>query len=108
MEDLRIGRETLSRFGSVAFAAAAVEIVPASPARVAIIITAPTTGRPTVGDNGQVTLDSGPTFTQGAGALSLNIWDHGDIVRRPFWGIASAAGTIGFIETLFAREANGP
>jgi hypothetical protein len=104
MEDLRIGRRTSSRTGFQPINTVAAEIVPASPHRIALIITAPQAVRVTLGNNSQIVLDNGITITNAGGPLYLDLATHGDAVRLPWFGISTSAGVTGYIEVLLAEE----
>lgn len=78
----------------VTVAAAATEVVSGSEKRIALIFTGPNAGRITLGNSNAITLDNGHTISLTSGPLELTFERHGNLVKMPWWAIASAGGTL--------------
>ena len=101
MEDVKIGRDTLSQNYPFTTGVAARPVLSGSDKRVALILGSPLAGTITYLDGSGVV--SGLGFNVGAGQppLILTIQDNGDIVRHQWWAIADAAARLHCVgETL--------
>jgi hypothetical protein len=105
MEDIRIGRRSLSR--ELAFttpAAGALQVLGGSPNRIAIVLGAPLAGVLTYSTNSNPTTGLGINVTVGQDPVVLSIQDAGEIVTHQFWVIGDAAARVGaVIETILGE-----
>lgn len=69
----------------------AVALIPASPNRVALIVSAPPTNRFTLSLLGTAVLDQGVTLYPADPPLMFHVRDHGDIVTRAWSAISATA-----------------
>lgn len=93
MEDVRIGRSTVSADASPSIGTTATELVSASLDRYCLIISPPIAGQVTIGfDPNHVASGVGIVLASGADPLVLTIQEHGDMVRRA-WYAAVDTGT---------------
>lgn len=105
MEDVNIGRKTSSRMLNFAVVnTGSQEILPGSPYRYALIFTPPQAGRVTLTNESPAVLDIGMTLVSAGGPFAMTIQDHGDIVRKPWYAIASIAGTLNVIEVILTES----
>jgi hypothetical protein len=79
----------------------AIEITGPSPRRIAILFVPHNTARFSVSPESGVQIDTGLTLQFGGDVIELTVERHGDIVRRGWFAIASAATTkIAWLETF--------
>jgi hypothetical protein len=91
MEDVLIGRKTISADVTVVVDATPKMLVAASLDRYCLIISPPLAGQVTIGfDANHVTSGSGIVIPSGADPLVLTIQEHGDIVRRAIFAAVDA------------------
>jgi len=102
-ESYGAGAECLySSVKSTKLGTSAVLIVGPNEHRTALVFTPQFGGASyTIGTDASVTTTKGLTIEAGGGSLHLTAHEHGDIVKRGWWGVAGAVNTvIGYLETL--------
>lgn len=105
MEDVRIGRKSTAGESIKSVSQTSSMLLPQSPKRTAIIISAPTTGYITLSFNGPVVSGSGIIINALDTPLSLDIHHHGAMVKKEIYAIHSATTTnIGVWETSIEDE----
>lgn len=105
MEDYRIGRKTLSReLRFTTPAVGALQLLPGSPKRTAIVLGAPLTGTLTYSTDPNPVSGLGFNFSAGQVPLTLTIQDAGEIVTHQWWVIGDAASRVAaVVETNLAE-----
>jgi hypothetical protein len=101
MEDVSIGRNTLSSENAFVVGTSAVLLVSGSNERVALVLGAPNAGVVTYSTNPSPTFGQGINVSVGSGQFRLNITEDGDLVRKPWYAIADAAGRGIAIQQVF-------
>lgn len=105
MEDVRIGRETISSAAVVSVGAGAVaQVLPADPYRYALVLSAPASGTCTYSVNQAPGDGEGITFHAGGGPITLGIQEHGDLVRRAWYVYSSAANSLAVHTSSLRKE----
>jgi hypothetical protein len=104
MEDIRIGRKTLTSFQYVSVGVTASLIVKANPNRVSLTIGVPDSNPVVIGPDNSVSLTRGLGMFNTAGPFRFNIKDDGDWITRDIWGIGFAARSIGIIEGFLQEK----
>ena len=104
MEDVRIGRRSISQNYSFTTGVTAHQVLPGSDNRVSVILGSPLAGTITYFDEANPV--SGLGFNIGAGQppMVLNIQDHGDVVRHQWWAIADAAARVHAVGETILQE----
>lgn len=95
---------------SAAVGVAATQVVAASYTRKRLVFHPPASGRITISDSPNPTLDGGPTLIAGTPALIFDTDKDEEITTSPFYAIGSAAGlTLGITEVHWDKPiAFGP
>lgn len=105
MEDVRIGRKSTAGETIKSVSQTSSMLVGQSPKRIALLISAPNTGYITISFNGPVVSGSGIIINALGPPLSLNIHDHGAIIKKEIYVIHSATTTnVGVWETSLEDE----
>lgn len=91
MEDVRIGRKTMSRQHDFTATTTSQPLISGSDDRYAMILTAPLVGHVTYSLENPAVLGNGINLGVGDGAITISIQEHGDIVRRPWFIISDQA-----------------
>lgn len=104
MEDIRIGRETIAQELNLTVGVTAVNIIPASADRVGLIISSGAVNSIVLGFEQSLTTAFGIRLGALALPLMLNLRDHGEVVRKSIWAIASGAGTTFTVWQIFLRK----
>ena len=92
MEDIRLGRKTITNELPLTIGATAIEVAAAMPLRTTLVLGAPLTGQVTYSLNPNVTAGQGLNVQLGSSAVTLTIQDHGDMVRQTWYAIGSGVG----------------
>lgn len=105
-EDLKIARNTWTQITLVTGQAAPFVIVPYNNLRIGLEISTPHTGTVRVApDQPTITVNLGYLLSAALGNwLVRDIYQHGDIVRRPWWGFGSAANVMVVTETFVTDD----
>ena len=91
MEDVLLGRSTISADRTISVALTPQLILEASLDRYCVIISPPLAGQVTIGfDPNHVVSGGGIVLASGADPLVLTIQEHGDIVRRAIYAAVDA------------------
>jgi hypothetical protein len=93
MEDIAIGRYINVVRSVVNCLTTTTQLVQNNPKRVSLIIANGASTMLTVNDVTPVTSLVGMQTNSSLGDLRLNIWRHGNLVTRAFWGIKVSAAT---------------
>lgn len=104
MQDYIDGRKLKGTFRMVAMGAAAVLLAPANKNRVLLSIAAFSNTTVSLGPDSSVAINTGTGLTITGHDFELDIRKHGDLVTKELWGISSAPGTIGIIETFLYEQ----
>jgi hypothetical protein len=105
LQDIQLGRQTYSEQKTITAGSSAVELVSASPNRIALIISAPASNGVGLGFTNQVSTSNGLQLPSTQSPIILNIRDHGDIVRRQWWVVAGTNGvSISTISTYLIEQ----
>jgi len=92
-------------YGSVSVTASATEILPYSPNRTSYVISAPTSGRITLGFDNQVTDGTGIVLSAAGFPYQVPFSDYGDMARKAVYGIASPSTVVvGFMANYSQRK----
>lgn len=92
-ERLRMMVEAMAQQGfSAVTTAPGAPVIPANEKRLALIISPPASGNYTVSMNTAVVTGGGMLLFSTSSPLSLNIWDHGHMVRETFHIAHSVGG----------------
>ncbi len=94
MEDVRIGRLANFAESNVAVGVASAQVVAASPNCYALMFSPPAAGTVTLSTITPVVAGVGFSLNAGGLPLLLNIKDHGAMVTKAWFGIATGATTI--------------
>jgi hypothetical protein len=89
MEDIRIGRKSQSAHKNVGVTVNNLEIIGASPHRVALIFGNPASNNVFVSQDPQNLVLSGYMVNQTSGPLILRIEDWGQAITLPWFGVSS-------------------
>lgn len=105
MEDVRIGRKSLAGESIKSVSQTSSILLPQSPKRTAIVISAPVTGYITLSFNGPVVSGSGIIINALGSPFCLDIQKHGAMVKKEIHAIHSATTTnVGVWETSLEEE----
>src|SRR5437667_6532007 len=105
MEDIRLGRKTMSRVGFTNITSTGNLVIGPNPRRVALCFFSSQTRYFTISNNNPTTLFEGITIGVSGSPILLNIKDHGNCVCKAWYGIASAGSDdIGWIEAELVEE----
>jgi hypothetical protein len=107
MQDIQLGRQTYTSEISLSVGESAIELVSSSPNRIALIISAPSTGTITISTNPAVSANNGIILTSGIEPTILNIKDHGDIVRKRLYVIGSTTSITTTVISIILQEQKG-
>ena len=106
-EDMTIGHESKSQPTVIAVPAAAVQLVMASPNRIALVF-----GNPSIGAVGITTLQptaatDGMQLTPTSPPIMLNIRDHGDLVQRSWFAFGTVPLNMTVWEVFQGKTCDG-
>jgi hypothetical protein len=105
MEDVRLGRKTRGNDGTVALTAGSTNALPFNLKRFSLILSAPVSGRYSVGFGVTAVLDSGLTLQAGGPPVVLGVKDHGAFVTDVINVIHSVGGvSAGFHEESLMED----
>jgi len=109
LEDIRLGRKTYGKvttFRKPQPAAFAFLFIPASPDRVALVISGLSDRNLWVANDNSVVADRGILISQTTGPLYLDIKTHGSVVQKEWWGFdnLNLGGVWTFIESYFGED----
>lgn len=76
------------------------KILAASPTRIAILFGTGVNGNLHVSLDPGMASNEGISLANGRSPYSLNIWDHGEMVRRDWYGWSDTSETLTIIETF--------
>jgi hypothetical protein len=108
MDDVRIGRRTLSRNVSVVLAAGIKLILPGNPARFSIVFCGPQAGQVACSTDPNVVALAGLQFITNSAPVMLTIQEHGDLVRQAWYAFSSGGATaMTIFETILQEGSNG-
>ena len=106
MEDVQIGRETLSADVTLVVSTSSTLLASASPNRYCLIISPPIAGRVTIGMDSNHVVDAvGLVLAAGCDPLVLTVQEHGELCRKAWYG-AVDAGTrnVGIAWSILERN----
>ena len=105
MEDIRLGRKTISRFVTVNVDSTSILIVKGDPNRIALTFFPPPTNLYYVNSRKAAATGTGAPILSTAHELTLTIQDHGDAVRGEWYAIAPvAAVNVNYLETVLLEQ----
>lgn len=105
MEDVRIGRKTLSRSATVPVGTGVGVLVPANKDRYTLIISAPETNPLWLTWEPAAAAGTGIRIAAGSPPVMLSIQEHGALVRGPIYAsIPLGAETITFAESILEQQ----
>jgi hypothetical protein len=99
MEDIRIGRRAASAADLVTIGTVSVEVAPASPDRIYLVLGPPDSGVLTYSVKSPVVTAQGLNVASGQAPIELDIRVHGQLVTKAWFGIHSAA-----VKTIFIGQ----
>lgn len=95
IEDVRMGRKTVSFMAIVSIPAGGVrQVLPADPFRYSLTLSAPSSGSLTFSINQNPGDGEGIVFHQGSGPVTLTIQNDGDLVRRAWYAYSVNAVSV--------------
>ncbi len=104
-DDRQYGRNSGSRYASQAVGTTAVPLCQPNLDRLAIIISAPSANRVTIGTDPLLADLTGIVLYATGAPLVLDLNHHGDIVTTGLWAISNAGtNTIGYVEVIGEQE----
>ena len=105
MEDVRIGRDTQSIQMQFTSALTSSPVIAADENRVTLILPGPLANVITYSINDPAVSGQGIRLGAQSPSIILNIWDHGDLVRRAWTCIHTVAGeTLSVLATRLTKE----
>ena len=94
MEDVRIGRKTDSRLGSLTLTGGVQNLVQHDPNRVSLTLFAPATGVCYLRTDDAITTTNAIAHVAGMNPIILTVQEHGQIVTRAWFVAGTTIGTV--------------
>lgn len=105
MEDIRIQRKTEVAWQFLPVSnLAPVQLLPADPLRVSLILGSSSTGRVSFGNVAGIVAAQGLIINTNGAPITLSIRDYGQVVTGEWWGVASVANVSIFVITTRLSE----
>ena len=105
-EDVKIGRRTISVAQTINVLAGLYQVLPANQNRVGLVFLGANINTNCVGIIQPTGVTDGVRVNTTANYVDFNIWDHGDMVTKPWFGFGGAAGRLQLIETSLTGMCN--
>ena len=100
MEDIEIGRESLSAQWDYTTPAGSLQVVAADDRRIAILFAPPNGGAISFGITKAIVSGFGFQLVLGGAPVQMTIQEYGDLVKRAWYVAGSAAGLTGSVFTV--------
>jgi hypothetical protein len=105
MEDVRLGRKTVTQQRNVTVPVSSIPVVQRSPNRILLVFFPPLSGTITLQVSGTAVQDAGINLTSASHPLVMNVKDYGDVVTKDWDAIHSVGGvTLAILEGLLEAK----